>query len=123
MPRLSGGARNRPFPPQKRGNGRTPANLERLKTQIRQLEGFGGRLADTDRKVLSFGVAAIDDHFPGGGLAQAALHEIFEDRACISNLRRTHLVALVVSEKSRKRFKHAGSRWPALQDSNLRPSP
>lgn len=91
MPRLHGGARNRPLPPQKRGNRRTPTNLEtrledlkRLKTQIRQLEGFGGKLADGNRKVLPLGVAEIDDHFPGGGLAQGALHEIFAADAGIA---------------------------------------
>lgn len=93
MPRLHGGARNRPLPPQKRGNRRTPtnlanlanlANLERLKTQIRQLEGFGGRLADAGRRVVPFGVAEIDNHFPGGGLAQGALHEIFAADAGIA---------------------------------------
>lgn len=84
MPRLSGSARNRSLPPQKRGNRRIPAHLEQLKMQIRRLEGFGGALADTNRRVLSFGVAQIDDHFPGGGLVRGALHEIFAADAGIA---------------------------------------
>jgi protein ImuA len=104
MPRPSGSARNRSLPPQKRGNGEIPAtppdtpsiehptshpvgnptSLEQLKEQIRQLEGFGGKLTGTSPQVLPFGVGAIDDHLPGGGLLRGALHEIFADDAGIA---------------------------------------
>tara|TARA_R110000868_G_scaffold4155_16_gene25397 strand:+ start:4501 stop:5370 length:870 start_codon:yes stop_codon:yes gene_type:complete len=84
MPRLSGSARNRPLPPLKRGTGRSPAGLEGLKAQIRELEGFGGTLAEAKRPVLPFGVAEIDGHLPGGGLARGALHEIFAADAGIA---------------------------------------
>jgi len=108
MPRPSGGARNRSLPPQKRGNSGIPANppaslsaspdighptsypvstptsLEQLKAQIRQLEGFGGTLTGTNQQVLPFGIDAIDDHLPGGGLARGALHEIFAADAGIA---------------------------------------
>lgn len=84
MPRLSGSARNRSLPPQKRGNGGIPAGLEGLKAQIRRLEGFGGALADAQRPVLPFGVAEIDDHLPGGGLMRGALHEVFAADAGIA---------------------------------------
>jgi protein ImuA len=104
MPRLSGSARNRSLPPQKRGNGGIPADLpanlpnghqtshpvgkpsslEQLKAQIQQLEGFGGTLAGTTQQTLPFGVDAIDDHLPGGGLARGALHEVFASDAGIA---------------------------------------
>jgi protein ImuA len=113
MPRPFGSARNRSLPPQKRGgNGRIPADppanppaglqnspcighptshpvgtptpLEQLKAQIRQLEGFGGTLTGTRQQVLPFGVDAIDNHLPGGGLLRGALHEIFADDAGIA---------------------------------------
>ena len=108
MPRPSGGARNRSLPPQKRGNSgiranlsaslpaspdighptshpvSNPTSLEQLKAQIRQLEGFGGTLTGTNQPVLPFGVEAIDDHLPGGGLVKGALHEIFAADAGIA---------------------------------------
>ena len=77
MPRPSESARNRSLPPQNWGNGRTPAGLERLKTHIRKLEGFGGTLAEANRQVLPFGIDDIDQHLPGGGLICGALHEVF----------------------------------------------
>tara|TARA_R110002110_G_scaffold110401_2_gene275202 strand:+ start:6076 stop:6951 length:876 start_codon:yes stop_codon:yes gene_type:complete len=61
-----------------------PTTLEQLKAQIRQLEGFGGTLTGTKQQPLPFGVAAIDDHLPGGGLARGALHEVFAADAGIA---------------------------------------
>jgi protein ImuA len=61
-----------------------PTSLEQLKAQIRQLEGFGGTLTGTNQQVLPFGIDAIDDHLPGGGLARGALHEIFAADAGIA---------------------------------------
>jgi protein ImuA len=46
--------------------------LDELRSQIGRVEG-SGRAA---RDVLPFGVAAIDGHLPGGGLALGALHEV-----------------------------------------------
>lgn len=43
-----------------------------LRERIQRLEGGRGR----DRTVLPFGVAEIDRHLPGGGLALGALHEV-----------------------------------------------
>lgn len=43
-----------------------------LRERIQHLEGGRGR----DRTVLPFGVAEIDRHLPGGGLALGALHEV-----------------------------------------------
>jgi protein ImuA len=77
MPRPSESARNRSLPPQNRGNGRTPAGLERLKTHIRKLEGFSGTLAEANRQILPFGIYDIDRQLPGGGLICGALHEVF----------------------------------------------
>jgi protein ImuA len=44
-----------------------------LRRQIDRLEGDS-----RTRKTLPFGVAAVDDHLPGGGLARGALHEVVE---------------------------------------------
>lgn len=84
MPRPSGSARNRSLPPQKRGNGRTPAGLERLRAHIQRLEGIGGTLAEANRQVLPFGIDEIDKHLPGGGLVRGALHEVFAADAGIA---------------------------------------
>ncbi len=47
-------------------------HIEELRERIRRLEGSaGGR-----RLVLPFGIKAIDQHLPGGGLALGALHEV-----------------------------------------------
>jgi protein ImuA len=49
------------------------AALAELRRQIDHLEG-GSRT----RKTLPFGIVAVDDHLPGGGLARGALHEVVE---------------------------------------------
>jgi protein ImuA len=49
----------------------TPA-LDALRRKVRAIETAGQAV----RAVLPFGVAAIDDRLPGGGLAVGALHEI-----------------------------------------------
>jgi protein ImuA len=49
------------------------ATVAELRRQIERLEGS----AQT-RKPLPFGIAAVDDHLPGRGLARGALHEIVE---------------------------------------------
>ncbi len=46
--------------------------IEELRERIRRLEGAAGRR----RLVLPFGLKAIDQHLPGGGLALGALHEV-----------------------------------------------
>ena len=46
--------------------------ISRLREQIQRLEGAPLRARD----VLPFGLPAIDDHLPGGGLALGALHEV-----------------------------------------------
>lgn len=48
------------------------AAISELREQIERLEGGNRR----DRTVLPFGVAAIDQVLPGGGLALGALHEV-----------------------------------------------
>ena len=48
------------------------AAIVELREQIERLEGGSRR----DRAVLPFGVAAIDQVLPGGGLALGALHEV-----------------------------------------------
>jgi len=123
MPRLSGSARNRSLPPQKRGNGGIPANLpaslpnghqtshpvskptslEQLKAQIQQLEGFGGTLTGTNQQTLAFGVDAIDGHLPGGGLARGALHEVFASDAGIA----TAFCALLAGRLAKDTENHA----------------
>lgn len=45
--------------------------LQNLRAQISQIEGVGVR-----HSVLPFGVDAIDQRLPGGGLAAGALHEV-----------------------------------------------
>ncbi len=50
----------------------TQATLDALRHRIRLLE----RPAARDASVLAFGVPAIDEHLPGGGLTQAGLHEV-----------------------------------------------
>jgi len=127
MPRLSGSARNRSLPPQKRGNGGIPADLsanlpaslpnghqtshpvskptslEQLKAQIQQLEGFGGTLTGTNQQTLPFGVDAIDGHLPGGGLARGALHEVFASDAGIA----TAFCALLAGRLAKDTKNHA----------------
>ena len=49
-----------------------PPAVLRLREQIQRLEGTPLRA----RAVLPFGVQAIDDRLPGGGLALGALHEV-----------------------------------------------
>ena len=51
----------------------TSATVAELRRQIERLEGSAQA-----RAPLPFGIAAIDDHLPGGGLARGALHEIVE---------------------------------------------
>ena len=46
--------------------------IEELRERIRRLEGSAGRR----RLVLPFGLKAIDQHLPDGGLALGALHEV-----------------------------------------------
>ncbi|RZI76721.1 MAG: damage-inducible mutagenesis protein [Pseudomonas sp.] len=50
---------------------RSTAALDSLRAQIAQIEGTRGKPG-----TLPFGVAEIDRHLPGGGLASGALHEI-----------------------------------------------
>src|SRR5882757_6495564 len=50
----------------------TSSGIEELRERIRRLEGAAGRR----RTVLPFGIKAIDEHLPGGGLALGALHEV-----------------------------------------------
>src|SRR3712207_5499541 len=49
------------------------AAVAELRKQIDRLEG-----SSRTRKTLPFGIAAVDDHLPGGGLARGALHEVVE---------------------------------------------
>ncbi|WP_114186904.1 ImuA family protein [Microvirga aerophila] len=51
----------------------TSATVAALRRQIERLEG--GAQA---RAPLPFGIAGLDDHLPGGGLARGALHEAVE---------------------------------------------
>lgn len=46
--------------------------IAELRTRIARLEGAAGRV----RAALPFGVGAIDERLPGGGLALGALHEV-----------------------------------------------
>ncbi|RUX91133.1 damage-inducible protein, partial [Mesorhizobium sp. M7D.F.Ca.US.004.01.2.1] len=48
------------------------AAISDLRTRIARLEGGNVR----ERTVLPFGIAPIDSHLPGGGLALGALHEV-----------------------------------------------
>lgn len=50
------------------------ATLSRLRRRIAALEGPA--LGDTGHNVISFGLAAVDAHLPGGGLASGGVHEI-----------------------------------------------
>jgi protein ImuA len=52
---------------------RPRAAIEELRVRIRAIERGGGRAASG---VLPFGVAAIDQVLPGGGLALGGLHEV-----------------------------------------------
>ncbi|MPR12075.1 ImuA family protein [Microvirga tunisiensis] len=51
----------------------TSATVAELRRQIERLEGSAHA-----RAPLPFGIAAVDDHLPGGGLARGALHEVVE---------------------------------------------
>jgi len=51
---------------------RSPSAIQALRDRIEKLEA-GGRRTTTS---LPFGVAAMDEHLPGGGLARASLHEV-----------------------------------------------
>src|SRR5258708_4884781 len=46
--------------------------LKALRERIQRLEGGAAR----PRSVLPFGIKAIDEHLPEGGLALGALHEV-----------------------------------------------
>ena len=48
------------------------ATIDALRERIRCLEGGAWR----QRAVLPFGIKAIDEHLPEGGLALGALHEV-----------------------------------------------
>src|ERR1700726_1695466 len=50
----------------------TRSGIEALRERIRRLEGAAGRR----RLVLPFGLKAIDQQLPEGGLALGALHEV-----------------------------------------------
>ena len=52
---------------------RRAAGLAALRARIRAIELDGG---DAPGTLVPFGVAAIDDVLPGGGLVRGALHEI-----------------------------------------------
>ncbi len=58
------------------GHGMGLAERERRIAALR--EQIGGLAPERDRAVLAFGVDAIDDHLPGGGLRLGALHEVAE---------------------------------------------
>jgi protein ImuA len=51
----------------------TFATVAELRRRIERLEGSA-----RTRVPLPFGIAAVDDHLPGGGLARGALHEVVE---------------------------------------------
>ncbi|MDR6530298.1 protein ImuA [Caulobacter rhizosphaerae] len=51
---------------------RTPAALDALRRQVRLIETAGAAV----RGVLPFGVPAIDERLPGGGLSMGTLHEV-----------------------------------------------
>ncbi len=51
--------------------------LQRLRGRIAAIERAGNGTR-TDQACLPFGVAAIDDHLPWGGLATGAVHEILD---------------------------------------------
>jgi protein ImuA len=50
----------------------TRSGIEELRARIQRLDGAAGRR----RLLLPFGIQAIDQHLPGGGLAIGALHEV-----------------------------------------------
>jgi protein ImuA len=52
------------------------SSLARLRAQISALEGFSSRTAGDPAQAAAFGVAAIDDCLPWGGLPAGGLHEI-----------------------------------------------
>lgn len=63
----------------------SPLQLERLATlreEVRALEKLG---AARDRRVLPFGIDAVDGRLAGGGLVTAALHEIAGASASLSD--------------------------------------
>ena len=51
---------------------RSPTAIQALRARIEQIEAGHKRPS----AALPFGIAAIDQHLPGGGLAEAALHEV-----------------------------------------------
>jgi protein ImuA len=57
-------------------------HLARLRAQVRDLESGAGHGTGQgrSRRVLPFGLAALDRHLPGGGLPLAGLHEIEGER-------------------------------------------
>ncbi|TZG25750.1 ImuA family protein [Sphingomonas montanisoli] len=54
---------------------RSASVIEELRARIASIEGVATRHA-----VLPFGIAAIDAHLPGGGIASGALHEVAGSR-------------------------------------------
>jgi len=55
-----------------------PRTLQTLRERIRRIEAGGaqGGTANGGNGALPFGIAAMDAHLPGGGLARNALHEV-----------------------------------------------
>jgi protein ImuA len=51
---------------------RSAAIIAQLRARVAQIEGLGVRHA----AAIPFGLPALDDHLPGGGMAAGALHEI-----------------------------------------------
>jgi protein ImuA len=62
-----------PGPPQ--ASASAGARLDALRASLRKLE-VPGRAEDFSAERMSLGLAALDGHFPGGGLSPAALQEI-----------------------------------------------
>lgn len=93
--------------------------IAELRERIRHLEGPAHRA----RRVLPFGLAAIDDRLPGGGLALGGLHEVADGAGGAADGAAAALFAAGIAARTRGRVLWAVTRQdlfaPALAQAGL----
>lgn len=100
---------------------RTSRILDELRGRIAHLEGATGRKAT----VVPFGVAAMDEHLPGGGLAYGAIHEFAGGGSDTVNGAAACLFAAGIAARTRGKILWCLTRpdlfFPALAQAGVHP--